>query len=114
MIGGVFSKQAGDTNWFVRTGKGTGVTTRVDTGIGVGFGDWQKLRVEWHGSSVADDSAGAMRFYIGGVMVGGSITTDLPRDAATPRVTVIGAGKRTSGSTAAFAFVGPVQYCANY
>jgi len=112
LIGGVFEKKVGDATWFAVCGNGTALSTRVDTGVPVtSAGD--RMRVEWLGSGVADNSVAAMRFYIGGFLVA-TITTNLPTAATLPRSTVILGAKRASGTTATNSFVGPVRYSATY
>jgi hypothetical protein len=113
LIGGVFEKKSTDTNWFAVCGDGTTLSTRVDTGVAVGAAAWNKLRVEWHGANVADNSTAAMRFYIADVLVA-TITSNLPTGAATPSVNAVLGAKRASGSTVTSCYLGPVRFSQNY
>lgn len=100
----------GTTNWKAVASSGSALSSVVDTGVAVGAGAWQQMRVEWWGANVADDSANAFRMYIGGTLVA-TITTNLP--TTLNAITVAGANK-LAGSTQLTAYVGPVQFSSNY
>jgi hypothetical protein len=105
LVGGIFYSD-GSANWKAVCGNGSALSTAVDTGIAVGDAF---MRVEWWGSSVSDDAANAMRFYINDVLVA-TIVTSLP--TAGYANVVFGAVK-LSGTTQLTAFIGPARYTAS-
>jgi hypothetical protein len=68
-----FRKDPGG-NWFAVT-RADGAYTTTDTGISANDA---RFRIEWHGSTVADDATAAVRFYVNGVLKA-THTTNLPR-----------------------------------
>jgi|GEM_PF-3727192 len=109
LIGGMFYTD-GSANWKCVCGDGSTLSAAVDTGVAVAGTAWQQLRVEWWGANVADNSASAMRFYIGGVLKA-TITTNLPTgQGCSPNM----GAKKLSGSALLTSFFGVVQFSSNY
>lgn len=105
---GAWIFRSGTTNWQARTCDGASTTT-VDTGVAPTSNVTQLLRVEWHGSGVADNSTSAFRFYIDDALVA-TITSTLP--AATTTLHVAFGAEGSVGSNF-YAYVSPVDFQMN-
>lgn len=73
-----------NSNWHAVTRFGGLPGTVTDTGVAIATGSpfptsWDRLRVEWHGATVADNGTRAVRFYVNGALVA-THTTNLPID----------------------------------
>ncbi len=75
--GACIYKGNADANWKLVAGDGTALSAVVDTGVSVATSTHYKMRLEYLGSGVADDSTNAVRAYINGALVG-TVTTNLP------------------------------------
>jgi hypothetical protein len=112
LVGAVFAKGNGDANWQCVVGDGAAVTV-VDSGVAYALATLYKLRIEWHGSGVADNSASAVRFYINGTLVA-TTTTHLPTAASPRRASPFLGIKRDTGTSSRLTTYGPVHFAANY
>lgn len=108
-----FVKEAGTANWFAMCRDGAG-STSVDTGVVpvTGTASEQRFRIEWHGSTVADDSTSRILFFIDGVQVA-NITTNLPTVANLNLPCPTFAMENTVGAGNKEMYLGPVRCSAN-
>lgn len=106
-----FQKQAGSANWFCCTRTG-GVQTTTDSGVAASTATATKdrLRVEWHGATVADNATRAVRFYVNGTLVA-THTTNLPLNKGCQ--IFIGDVNVTGVANALFGLVGPMKFRAS-
>ncbi len=67
--GAYFARRNGDTNWQCVANAVGGTASYVDSGVAAGSGNARRMRIEYHGAGVSDDSAGHCIFYIDGSIV---------------------------------------------
>ena len=114
-VGMGFYKGNGDTNFQMISGDGTNLSTPVDSGIAVAVTTHYKVRLEYLGSAVADDSTSTVRGYINGTELPSAITANIPgAGASLDKFLASFSMARDSGSTARAVQLGQVDIFQNF
>lgn len=105
-----FIKRPGTSAWACETSTDGSVVDAASAGVDPTTTEFQRLRVEYHGASVADDGVAAVCFYINGALVR-RVTTNLP-SALADMVPLIKVSYVSAG--VAEVMLGPCRFAHNH